>query len=154
MNEIEWTKKKQWGTIGFSHFVKVAIGGIEYDFTIDQPSKGQWVARGWSDGKFFFYRDSAYARTLAGMKDQVVRQIGELKLAAKGDARSDLERWDSFDRDHPSGSLSGGYPRCNECGDRMQLDGVHGYECSTGLTADDVLDHQYSDRCEDDCCNH
>lgn len=82
-NDINWTKRKEWGAQGLTHRLHVVIGDDEYSFAVDQPSKGQWVGRGWRNGDLFFYRDSNGApRTLAGMKELVERQVCELKIKA------------------------------------------------------------------------
>lgn len=67
---LVWTKRKRktWGTVGFTHYAKTRIGGKDYTFTIDQPSKGYWRARGWRNGDFCMYRDEDDARTLREMK--------------------------------------------------------------------------------------
>lgn len=81
---ITWTSKKAWGAVGLTHRATVTVGGIGYHFVIDQPSKGDWVARGWKDGDFFFYRDRATARTLSAMKDEVSLAVAGLRLSAGG----------------------------------------------------------------------
>ena len=68
---LVWTKGKTWGTVGQTHYAKTRIGGKDYTFTIDQPSKGQWQARGWRNGDFCMYRDSSEAATLKAMKELV-----------------------------------------------------------------------------------
>jgi hypothetical protein len=84
-SEIKWTSEKVWGAVGLTHHAEVMIAGARYTFTVDQSRKGQWIARGWRDGNMFFYRDAladGAPRTLTGMKEQVERQIGELKIVA------------------------------------------------------------------------
>lgn len=88
---ITWTSKKEWGAVGLTHRATVTVDGIVYHFVIDQPSKGDWVVRGWKDGDFFFYRDRATARTLAAMKDLVADVIGDLRLSAAADGYGELD---------------------------------------------------------------
>jgi len=78
--DITWTKRQVWGALGFTHRTEVIIGESEYRFVIDQPSKGYWTARGWRDGQFFLYRED---RTLRAVKDEVIREVGQLRIAAK-----------------------------------------------------------------------
>lgn len=105
-NEIAWTSEKMWGAVGLTHRTEVTIAGARYTFTVDQPRKGQWIARGWRDGDLFYYRDQPSGRTLAGAKAGIERQVGELLIAAEADkAAADLaetrEAWDDATEDEP-----------------------------------------------------
>lgn len=84
---IVWDRKKVWGSVGMTHYAEVVIGTNTYRFTLDQPRQHDWVARGWVNGSFTFYRDSQHARTLAGMKALVVQHVAKLRDAAKAGAK-------------------------------------------------------------------
>lgn len=75
--EISWTSEKVWGAVGLTHHTGITIGEDTWSFTVDQPRKGFWVARGWRNGHLSFYRDGA--RTLTAAKDTVLAGIGDLK---------------------------------------------------------------------------
>ncbi|AKA61719.1 hypothetical protein SEA_YDN12_52 [Streptomyces phage YDN12] len=64
---LTWTKKKEWGSEGLTHRAAATINGESWTFTVDSPSKGQWVARAWRDGDFALYRED---RTMKGAKQQ------------------------------------------------------------------------------------
>lgn len=50
-----------------THRAATEINGETWTFTVDSPSKGQWVARAWRDGGFAMYRED---RTMKGAKGQ------------------------------------------------------------------------------------
>lgn len=62
---LTWTSKVQWGNVGKSHRAKATINGESWMFTVDQPRKGHWVARGWRNGMFALYQEGT---TLKSMK--------------------------------------------------------------------------------------
>ena len=84
-HELTWTSKKVWGAVGLTHHTEVTIAGAHYAFTVDQPRKGQWIARGWRNGDMFYYRDEAKGRTLTGAKGMVDGEVGRLMDAAEAD---------------------------------------------------------------------
>lgn len=65
---LTWRTNKTWGAVGLTHYAETRICGKDYTFTIDQPSKGNWQARGWRNGDFCMFRDHEWATTLRGMK--------------------------------------------------------------------------------------
>lgn len=79
-DSIEWVARNVPGTVGRTYFTEVVIGDDTHSFVIDQPSKGLWVARGWTNGAFTMYREG-YA--LAEMKQAVALAIGHLLVTAK-----------------------------------------------------------------------
>lgn len=81
---IVWQRKKVWGTVGMTHFTEVTINKDTYRFVLDQTRRGEWTARGWVNGSFFLYRDNQTARTLAGLKAEVLRVVTELRDKAAG----------------------------------------------------------------------
>lgn len=107
---FQWTKKKVWGYAGYSYFLEVAIGVDRHSFTVDQPRKGFWVARGWKNGDMTMYRE---ARTMASAKNEVVTRIIEIESTTKGvdleDGRCDLcDRIERFGHWHycPNNSMA------------------------------------------------
>ena len=64
---LTWTSSKVWGSVGMTHRAATEINGESWTFTVDSPSKGQWVARAWRDGDFALYRED---RTMKGAKQQ------------------------------------------------------------------------------------
>lgn len=79
-DSITWVTRKTWGTIGRIHITEVVIGDHTHKFIIDQPRKGYWVARCWTNGTHTLYRDG---RTLAEMKQVVALVIGGMRSAVK-----------------------------------------------------------------------
>lgn len=78
---ITWNRRKVWGSVGMTHYAEVTIGDNVYRFTLDQPKQYQWVGRGWVNGSFCFYRDSAHARTLKDMKALVAEYVAAARAA-------------------------------------------------------------------------
>ena len=64
---LTWTSSKVWGSVGLTHRASTEINGERWTFTVDSPSKGQWVARAWRDGDMTLYRED---RTMKGAKEQ------------------------------------------------------------------------------------
>jgi len=64
---LTWTSSKVWGSVGLTHRASTEINGERWTFTVDSPSKGQWVARVWRDGDMTLYRED---RTMKGAKEQ------------------------------------------------------------------------------------
>lgn len=64
---LTWTSRKEWGSEGLTHRSETTIHGERWTFTVDSPSKGQWVARAWRDGDMALYRED---RTMKGAKQQ------------------------------------------------------------------------------------
>lgn len=62
-----WTSKKVWGSEGLTHNATTEINGERWTFTVDQPTKGRWVARAWRDGDFALHRED---HTMKGAKQQ------------------------------------------------------------------------------------
>ena len=84
-DSIEWVTRKTWGTIGRTHITQVVIGDDTHKFIIDQPGKGYWVARGWTNGTANTLYREGY--TLAEMKQVVALAIGGMRSAAKAAGR-------------------------------------------------------------------
>ena len=64
--ELTWTSKKAWGSVGRSYYAGFTSSkGDQVSYTVDQPNKGFWTARGWVNGHFAFYREG---RTMAEVK--------------------------------------------------------------------------------------
>lgn len=65
---LNWTSEDVWGSLGRTHYATAELdNGDTWKFTVDQPSKGHWVARGWRNGDMKFYRED---RTMKGAKAQ------------------------------------------------------------------------------------
>lgn len=79
-DSVTWVTRKTWGTVGRTHIAEVVIGDDTHKFIIDQPGKGYWVARGWTNGTHTLYREGY---TLAEMKQAVTLAIGGMRSAAK-----------------------------------------------------------------------
>jgi hypothetical protein len=65
--ELAWTSKKAWGSEGSRSYYAgfTSSKGDQVSYTVDQPNKGFWTARGWVNGTFAFYREG---RTMAEVK--------------------------------------------------------------------------------------
>lgn len=65
---LNWTSKDEWGSVGLTHHTEIETAtGDVWKFTVNQPRKGYWVARGWLNDNFKFYRED---KTLKGAKTQ------------------------------------------------------------------------------------
>jgi hypothetical protein len=65
--ELTWTSKKAWGSEGSrSYYAKFTSSkGDQVSYTVDQPNKRVWAARGWVNGRFAFYKEGS---TMSEMK--------------------------------------------------------------------------------------
>ncbi|QBZ73544.1 hypothetical protein SEA_MISCHIEF19_59 [Streptomyces phage Mischief19] len=89
-DELTWSAKSEWGSVGRTYRMSVEVSnGDEWSFTVDQPRKGYWVARGWRGhkslpgaGEFKFYREAKTA------KDAKAQCEAQANLAA-----TDADRW-------------------------------------------------------------
>lgn len=65
---LSWTAGDVWGSVGRTHYATAELdNGDTWKFTVDQTSKGHWVAHGWRNGAMNFYRED---RTMKGAKAQ------------------------------------------------------------------------------------
>lgn len=79
--ELKWVSKKEWGAVGNTHYASIKVGSDNLTYTIDQPRKGYWVARGWKNGGIAFnlYREG---KTLAEMKSIVLEDVAQARTVA------------------------------------------------------------------------
>lgn len=96
-DELTWRSRKEWGSEGNTHRTDVHLSnGDVWTFTVDQPHKGYWTARGWLQrendhtSSFKFYREGT---TLKALKAEVraranlAARTADLETSPVGEAR-------------------------------------------------------------------
>lgn len=89
---LTWTSKSEWGSVGNTHRASITLdNGDRWSFTVDQPRKGYWTARGWradrdttGSGDMVFYRED---RTMKGAKAQVQAQANLAQTSTCAECR-------------------------------------------------------------------